>query len=123
MLLCVSFPLNGWIIPDSKVHGANMGPIWGRQELGGPHDGPMDFVIWDDTWIWTVIKACCRLGENSDDNVDVHYAAIDIFCDCIIKNILSLIFMATQIWINIGSDNGLVPEDTKPLHEPMLTSR
>ena len=23
--------------PDSKVHGANMGPIWGRQDPGGPH--------------------------------------------------------------------------------------
>ena len=23
-------------IPDSKVHGANMGPIWGRQDPGGP---------------------------------------------------------------------------------------
>ena len=28
-------------IPDSKVHGANMGPIWGRQDPGGPHVGPM----------------------------------------------------------------------------------
>ena len=27
-------------IPDSKVHGANMGPIWGRQDPGGPHAGP-----------------------------------------------------------------------------------
>ena len=27
--------------PDSKVHGANMGPIWGRQNPGGPHIGPM----------------------------------------------------------------------------------
>ena len=26
--------------PDSKVHGANMGPIWGRQDPGGPHDAP-----------------------------------------------------------------------------------
>ena len=26
--------------------GANMGPIWGRQDPGGPHDGPMNFVIW-----------------------------------------------------------------------------
>ena len=34
-------------IPDSKVHGANMGPIWGRQDPGGPHVGPMNFVIWD----------------------------------------------------------------------------
>ena len=32
--------------PDSKVHGANMGPIWGRQDPGGPHVGAMNFVIW-----------------------------------------------------------------------------
>ena len=31
---------------DSKVHGANMGPIWGRQDPDGPHVGPMDFAIW-----------------------------------------------------------------------------
>ena len=31
--------------PDSKVHGANMGPIWGRQDPGGPHVGPMNFAI------------------------------------------------------------------------------
>ena len=31
--------------PDSKVHGANMGPIWGRQDPGGPHVGPMNLVI------------------------------------------------------------------------------
>ena len=30
--------------PDSKIHGANMGPIWGRQDPGGPHVGPMNFV-------------------------------------------------------------------------------
>ena len=32
--------------PDSNVHGANMGPIWGRQDPGGPHVGPMNFAIW-----------------------------------------------------------------------------
>ena len=32
--------------PHSKVPGANMGPIWGQQYLGGPHVGPMNFVIW-----------------------------------------------------------------------------
>ena len=48
--------LDGWqasgpgiYIPDSKVHKANMGPIWGRQDPGGPHDGPMNFALWDDT--------------------------------------------------------------------------
>ena len=34
-------------IPDNKVHGANMGPIWGRQDPGGPHVGPMNFAKWD----------------------------------------------------------------------------
>ena len=32
--------------PDNKVHGANMGPIWGRQDPGGPHVGPMNLAIW-----------------------------------------------------------------------------
>ena len=31
--------------PESKVHGANMGPIWGRQDPGGPQVGPMNFVM------------------------------------------------------------------------------
>ena len=33
------------IFPDSKVHGAIMGPIWGRQDPDGPHVGPMNFAI------------------------------------------------------------------------------
>ena len=32
--------------PDSKVHGANMGLIWGRQDPDGPHVDPMNFAIW-----------------------------------------------------------------------------
>ena len=35
-----------WHNPDSKVHGANMGPTWGRQDPGGPRVGPMNFAIW-----------------------------------------------------------------------------
>ena len=30
---------------DSKVHGANMGLIWGPQDPGGPHVDPMNFAI------------------------------------------------------------------------------
>ena len=37
------------INPDSKVHGAYMVPIWGRQDPGGPHVGPMNFAIWEAT--------------------------------------------------------------------------
>ena len=36
-----------WMTPDSKVHGANMGSIRGRQDSGGPHVGPLNYAIWD----------------------------------------------------------------------------
>ena len=32
--------------PDRKVHAANMGPIWDRQDPGGPHVGPMNFALY-----------------------------------------------------------------------------
>ena len=45
------------VIPDKKVHGANMGPTWGRQNPGGPHVGPMNFVIWDIAWVSCHLKS------------------------------------------------------------------
>ena len=33
--------------PESKVHGANMGPSWGRQDPSGPHVGHMKLAIWE----------------------------------------------------------------------------
>ena len=45
--------------PDSKVHGAIMGPIWGRQDPGRPHVGPMKFAIWE-------VIACSGNGLLSD---------------------------------------------------------
>ena len=47
------------IFPDSKIHGANMGPIWGRQDPGEPHAGPMNFAI-------CVITGVCLWGIYSD---------------------------------------------------------
>ena len=43
-LYSTSFLFN--VYPDSKVHGANMGPTWDRQDPGGPHVGPMNLAIW-----------------------------------------------------------------------------
>ena len=31
--------------PDSKDHGANIGPTWGQQAPGGPNVGPMNLAI------------------------------------------------------------------------------
>ena len=36
--------------PDSKVHGANMGPICDRQDPGGTHAGHVNLAIWDITF-------------------------------------------------------------------------
>ena len=38
-------------IPDSKIHGANVGLIWGRQDPGGPHVGHSNLAIWDEMFI------------------------------------------------------------------------
>ena len=32
--------------PGSKIQGTNVGPTWGRQNLGGPHVGHPNRVIW-----------------------------------------------------------------------------
>ena len=36
-------------VPDSKVHGANMGPIWVLTAPGGFHVGLMNLSIWGKT--------------------------------------------------------------------------
>ena len=76
--MCMSFP-------DSKVHGANMGPILGRQAPGGPHVGPMNFVIWvvyalkqydntkDNIWLngiflWRIYKAWKKMNIYEQNN-------------------------------------------------------
>ena len=41
-LLCYGY------IPDSKVHGANMGPTWVLSAPDGPHVGPMNLAIKGD---------------------------------------------------------------------------
>ena len=61
-----------WIIPDSKVHGANMGSIWGRQDPGGPHVGPMNFAIWD---VFRLAKAIFEIS-NVQRNSKFHWGTV-----------------------------------------------
>ena len=55
--------------PDSKVHGANMGPIWGQQDPGGPHVGPMNFAIWE---------LACPIGASIMNLESTYYPIIAI---------------------------------------------
>ena len=43
LIICQGLEFN--IYPDSKVNGANMWPVWGRQDPWVPHVAPMNFVI------------------------------------------------------------------------------
>ena len=67
----------GWKISlDSKVHRANMGPTWGRQDPGGPHVGPMNLAVWFhimDTWY----LARCRQSFFSKWYLIIKYQIID----------------------------------------------
>ena len=38
-------------IIDSKFPGANMGTIWGWQDLGGPHASPTNLAVWGNLYL------------------------------------------------------------------------
>ena len=44
---CFAWLLLHYLNPASKVHGANIGPIWSRQYPGEPQVGPMNLAIWE----------------------------------------------------------------------------
>ena len=59
----------GYTVPDNKVHGANMGPIWGRQDPGGPHVCRMNFAIWcmianSKEWTWNKVISIPQWKSN-----------------------------------------------------------
>ena len=61
--------------PDRKVPGANMGPIWGRQDPGGPHVGPMNLAIWVTCVCWMrVSHEFNLLNKSHSGTAQPHYS-------------------------------------------------
>ena len=90
---CLQYILNN---PDSKVHGVNMGPIWGRQDPGGPHVGPMNFAIWNYCYNCTsVYGAMCISINDLSQEVSDHvftwgiYSNMNEYNDRIFKTIIA----------------------------------
>ena len=50
------------MFPDSKVHGANMGPTWVLSAPDGPDVGPMNFAI------WAITKASYKMTQGKYTN-------------------------------------------------------
>ena len=46
--------------PDSKVHGANLGPIWSRQDPGGPQVVPMNYLGRQEDGGHFVLASMCK---------------------------------------------------------------
>ena len=72
----------------SKVHGVNMGTIWGRQDPGGPHVDRVNFAVWvfmkalaDTHFIiqnsLSPIGPCSICRENFLE-LDVHFGSLTI---------------------------------------------
>ena len=57
-------------IPDSKVHGAQMGPTWVLSAPGGPHVGPMNLVIRD---VMDIIKDISEMEGHILDIMDIFF--------------------------------------------------
>ena len=56
-------PPGAKVIPDSKVHGANMGPTWVLLAPDGPHVDHMNLAIRDTIGIsgvgeWVLLQVC-----------------------------------------------------------------
>ena len=63
--------------PDSKVHVANMGPIWGRQDPGGPHVGPMNFAIWVIIHVVVKVKPMLVKGPWKQTPLIMDFAGVE----------------------------------------------
>ena len=109
--------------PDSKVHGVNMGPIWGRQDPGGPHVGPMNIAI----WVYTSTSAIntLRPRQNGRHLSDDTFKRIFLNENVIILIKISLKFVPYGPINNIPSLVQIMAwhlSGNKPLSEPIMGS-
>ena len=56
-------------IPDSKVHGANMGPTWVLSSPDGPHIGAINLAIKDTIWLVAAAAECVPQGPRYLDGI------------------------------------------------------
>ena len=74
-------------VPDSKVHGTNMGPTWVLSAPGGPHIGPMSLVIW--VCFLSLSWVCCCQWWNLP-SINICLRAIQTIWEGSIPNALSI---------------------------------
>ena len=83
-------------VPYGKVHGANMGPIWGWQDPGGPHVDPMNFAMWGSLYWEAGIHFPTRQGLHKKTKYTVRTGIEEADLNSYIK---SNRYMAGFVWI------------------------
>ena len=89
-----------------------MGPIWGRQDPGGPHVGPMNFAIWAVMFVFQA----CYMGKFHKIWIKIS----NIFFKKVNLQIVAILFYVLTHWDRVKhiciskltmivSDNGLSP--------------
>ena len=63
----------------------------------------------------------CSVFLHTFNQFSISYSLLLFNC-IIIRVLVWWRHMATEIWVNIGSANNLLPDGTKPLPEPLLTN-
>ena len=104
--------------PDSKVHGANMGPIWGRQDSGGPHIGPMNFAIWVSRKIQYLLKRLVHRWSYYQPD------AYQLWLDCLLLYTFckTVDFCTSFFWLVDSSTLDVTSLDVTPIHQPAASS-
>ena len=64
---------------DSTVHGANMGPIWDRQDPGGSHVGPMNLAIWVSPTRPAIFSTTSVVTFESFVEIDKYFPLLSVF--------------------------------------------
>ena len=99
--------------PDSKVHGANMGSIWGRQDPGGPRVGPMNFAIWvvlhygEVTWalwrlksqrVWLIVQELVEVFSNESITAPHNWNFVKVIHRSPVDSIHKRTVMRSAFW-------------------------
>ena len=72
--------------PDSKVHGAYMGPTRDRQDPGGPHVGPMTLVIWVSMPVRSEFVRHIYMTLGIDQMISSNFEWYITWRNCVIQN-------------------------------------
>ena len=85
-------------LPDSKVYGANMGPILGRQDPGGPHAGPIIGTLLSRLLCGVDINGMCNTSQDSSCSV--------WYYECLVSVNFSRCFKDTSLTLRQNSNAG-----------------